>query len=194
MTTTGTVVDENNNSLMMNPWYNARELDTFRRQARDACLQLRALVVSRTTATTGSPAATATMAYNDETRGLESRICTERARRRYLVRRCIVRAQKKLCPDRLADLAQRCSHWARVLAYEEAARDCQRAYYQPTEKRTIPTATKGNSIDSTTTPIITRTSLKRSFSASRPDSVTSRQFCCDSNIGENAGQNKRARQ
>ncbi|KAL7580329.1 hypothetical protein ACA910_004362 [Epithemia clementina (nom. ined.)] len=67
------------------------------------------------------------MAWNEQTRGLESRVCTERQRRRYLATKCVVRAQSQLSPERLAALSLRCTRWAGELAQQEALRDQERA-------------------------------------------------------------------
>ena len=76
---------------------------------------------------------TCSMALSAASRGLESRVCTERQRRRYLATKCVVRAQSKLMPDRLAGLSMRCTQWAADLAQKEATLDYERAYLLLTE-------------------------------------------------------------
>mmetsp|Transcript_20650 Transcript_20650/g.26643 ORF Transcript_20650/g.26643 Transcript_20650/m.26643 type:complete len:230 (+) Transcript_20650:138-827(+) len=101
-------------------WHSVTDMDTFRKEARNLCRMMRLTGE-------GAPANVCTMAQNQQTRGLESRSCLERQRRKLLASKCIVRAQSKLEPDRLAALAQRCTSWASILAQEEAARDHVRA-------------------------------------------------------------------
>ena len=69
------------------------------------------------------------MALNEETRGLEGRMCRERQRRRYLAIQAVVRGQHQVSSaERLAALYQRCTKWAARLAHCEGQRDFQRAY------------------------------------------------------------------
>ena len=76
-------------------------------------------------------------------RGLESRLCPERKRRKFMSNRCIVYASKKnkcagnSCDaDRLAALCQKINEWSTELAVMEGARDFDRAYCQE-RKRTL---------------------------------------------------------
>jgi hypothetical protein len=135
-------------------WYEARDLEDFRTEARDLCRQMRSemmMVVQQqqqqqqqqesNNNNTGDDndyslhqqqnvhvGGGVSLARDNQTRGLEQRSCLERQRRRYLANKCIVRAQYKLTPDRLSALACKCTQWAAELATEEAARDFVRAY------------------------------------------------------------------
>jgi hypothetical protein len=116
-------------------WYEARDLDDFRTEARDLCRQMRSNMAQEDMNNTNSTldnflprVSGVSLARDNQTRGLEQRSCLERQRRRYLANKCIVRAQYKLTPERLSALSQKCTHWAQNLATEEAARDFVRAY------------------------------------------------------------------
>ena len=131
-------VDNDENDL----WYNINDMQAFREQARVESQQLHLGLpktdsedTEATTPTMNNKnnknpkvAKPCTLAVNDATRGLEARFCRERNRRKYLATKCVVRAQSKLTPDRLATLSSRCSKWAVDLAHTEAVRDYQRAY------------------------------------------------------------------
>ena len=119
-------------------WYEAEDLGNFREEARTICRQLRLTTRTHsyradTASLSSSPeeqsqSSLCSMAVNTQTRGLESRMCLERQRRKYLTTKAVVRAQSKLNPERLAALSMRCTRWAALLAREEGARDYIRAY------------------------------------------------------------------
>lgn len=106
-------------------WYCVTDLDLFRTQVRDLCRQMRVSPEQHM-----APGGTCTYSLGalTHTRGLEQRACLERQRRKYMTARYVLRAQKTLTADDLALLAHNCTHWAAVLAREEAARDFVRAY------------------------------------------------------------------
>ena len=121
--------DQNNNDKV---FYTVAELEGFRDEARTACRQFRAATLAHKTISGGEETTAAnvcSLAFDEQTRGLESRMCRERQRRRFLANKCIVKAQSKLeSPERLSALSIRCTRWAQQLAREEAIRDYQRAY------------------------------------------------------------------
>eukprot|EP00522_Entomoneis_paludosa_P011068 CAMPEP_0172440114 /NCGR_PEP_ID=MMETSP1065-20121228/873_1 /TAXON_ID=265537 /ORGANISM="Amphiprora paludosa, Strain CCMP125" /LENGTH=210 /DNA_ID=CAMNT_0013188897 /DNA_START=63 /DNA_END=695 /DNA_ORIENTATION=- len=105
-------------------WFSAEDLDSFRNEARNLCRLMR----STEEAFSNCEKKVCTMAMCQQTRGLESRACLERQRRKLLATKCIVRAQSQVAGERLAALAQKCTRWASVVAQEEAARDFQSAH------------------------------------------------------------------
>mmetsp|Transcript_11584 Transcript_11584/g.25896 ORF Transcript_11584/g.25896 Transcript_11584/m.25896 type:complete len:217 (+) Transcript_11584:202-852(+) len=105
-------------------WFSVEDMEQFRNEARELCRQMR----TTEQATANSYAKVCSMAHCPKTRGLESRACLERQRRKILANKCIVRAQSQLEGDRLAALARRCTRWAAEIAQEEAARDYARAH------------------------------------------------------------------
>ena len=125
-------------------WYNAAELAVFRDEVRIMCRDLRVRVsvaAAQECEQAGihysSPTVpkedthdnhACSMAFSAQTRGLESRVCMERQRRRYLATKCVVRAQSRLSFERLADLSFRCTRWASELAQAEAVQDYRDAY------------------------------------------------------------------
>lgn len=74
-------------------------------------------------------------------RGLESRCCLERQRRKYLTNKYIVKASQhpNLSAERLAALSTKCTQYASRLAVQEAHDDYLRAYpMTKTLKRNVP--------------------------------------------------------
>lgn len=106
-------------------WYRPADLDQMRSEARELCRSMRAADGAVAGA---APGRTVKMAADEPSRGLESRCCLERQRRKFIASKCIVQAQHKLTPDRLAELAGRCTSWAAEVAAVEAERDYARAY------------------------------------------------------------------
>ena len=125
--------------LVPSSWYGEEEMSNFRDEARVTCRYIRSLVTTNDYSPTAvGPLPTGALEealFRSEVaataatlRGLEYRICHERQRRKCLATKCVVRAQVKLNPERLAALAQRCNQWATKLAQEEAMRDVLRAH------------------------------------------------------------------
>lgn len=100
-------------------WYSQDELAQWRADARNQCHSM----PYHNTSTQ------CTLSVDPATRGLESRACRERQRRRHLVLKCILKHSNSTTPpDTLAALAQRCTRYASALARQEAEQDYEEVY------------------------------------------------------------------
>lgn len=97
-------------------WYETRDLQSFRREARNLCRKMR-------------PFQSGSLALDESTRGLEQRVCWKRQKRKYHAIKDILRSQSALDRDQLAKLARQRSEWSEALARREAAHDFFRAYF-----------------------------------------------------------------
>jgi hypothetical protein len=94
-------------------WYQQKDLDYFKCQARTLCRKLRD-----------------TPDESESSRGLEHRICLERQRNKHLAIRFVLKAQTRSSnPDFIATVSSKCTAWAREVALAEASRDFCEAYY-----------------------------------------------------------------
>jgi hypothetical protein len=152
----GYVIDEECQSA---GWYNKFELDEMRVEAKNACRQIQ--INDATTSSVSNDTTTCCLAslssmceeksndpssqtphskvkpllcISEATRGLETRICMERQRRKYLVKQFILTAAKKLTLHhdshvcKLASASSRVTRYATKIAIEEAQYDYIRAY------------------------------------------------------------------
>jgi hypothetical protein len=95
-------------------WYQAKDLEEFKRQARTLCRRLR----------------TSPIVDEETARGLEHRICFERQKNKVLALRCILKAQRRLAHhEQVAMVARKCTAWAKEVAIVEATRDFCEAYH-----------------------------------------------------------------
>lgn len=137
-------------------WYNKTELDEMRFEARDICRQIRnedmvsssncsndiscfdslPSMNNNNDVTQLKQKLQPLLSLNEETRGLEHRICFERQRRKYLVRQFVLTAASKLKlnqpkhVNKLAWASSKVTRYSTKLAIEEALRDYIRAYQQ----------------------------------------------------------------
>lgn len=131
-------------------WYKKTDLVFFRDEARVICrnMRLRCPASSVYESCNGSDnnnracKVQPCMSFDEETRGLESRSCLERQRRKFISGKVIVKAASSDVGDEesLAVLARKCTYWASVLAYEEALRDYALVYGNTSTSSTVTTA------------------------------------------------------
>lgn len=128
-------------------WYNKSELDEMRFEARDVCRQVRNEdMISSSNCSNDNEIqlkqqkVRPLLSFNEETRGLEYRICIERQRCKYLVGQFVLTAASKLKlnqPKHIAKLAwasSRVTRYATKIAIEEASRDYICVYQQSLKK------------------------------------------------------------
>ncbi|GAX10385.1 hypothetical protein FisN_3Lh604 [Fistulifera solaris] len=117
------------NATQSELWYSADEMAAFEFEARQlSILVYRSLLQQHLEDT---PA----LALGPHTRGLETRGCIQRQLLRRQARAYIRQIQQGRTADELAEVAREMNAWAKHLAYEEAARDFDRAYADESNKR-----------------------------------------------------------
>jgi hypothetical protein len=133
-------------------WYNIADLEQFRNEARDLSRNLRNQMSEAMDVSYHNNHAVprpllvpplfleqASLSWATTTRGLEQRSCLERQRRKFIANKCILRAAAAAqqqqqqqrpggWPERLAEIAQKCTQWAVRVARQEGERDVIRAY------------------------------------------------------------------
>jgi hypothetical protein len=133
-------------------WYNITDLEQFRNEARDLSRNLRNQMSEAMDVSCHNNHAVprpllvppmfleqASLSWATTTRGLEQRSCLERQRRKFIANKCILRAAAAAqqqqqqqrpggWPERLAEIAQKCTQWAVLVARQEGERDVIRAY------------------------------------------------------------------
>lgn len=115
-------ISEHSKTMKADLWYQPSDLAGFRDEVRNLCRSLRC------------PQQHSILLKDGSIRGLESRLCPERKRRKFVSNRCIVHAAKKTCvgnlwdAERLAALCQKINEWSTELAVIQGARDFDRAW------------------------------------------------------------------
>jgi hypothetical protein len=110
-------------------WYQQDEMNGFRDEANLLCSEL------KTAHSISDRSRELCFAFDEQTRGLEQRLCPERRRRKCVANKIIVKTQFKLQGERLAQLAQRVTSWATQLAAIEGDRDYQNVHEEQDKKR-----------------------------------------------------------
>ena len=89
-------------------WFTETEIEGFKVRARALCEDIKLKV-----ATT-----------EENTRGLELRLCGARQRRKYMILQAIIKAQRRYKdPKQLSNIARRCTVWSKAVAAIVAQRD-----------------------------------------------------------------------
>lgn len=116
------------NATQSELWYSADEMAAFEFEARQlSILVYRNLLQQKLEGPT--------LALGPHTRGIETRGCIQRQILRRQARAYIRQIQQGRTADELAEVAREMNAWAKHLAYEEAARDFDRAYSDESNKR-----------------------------------------------------------
>lgn len=110
-------------------WYSADEMAAFEFEARQLSILVYRSLLEQQMEDTPS------LALGPHTRGLETRGCIQRQLLRRRTRAYIRQIQQGHTADELAEVAREMNAWAKHLAYEEAARDFDRAYADESNKR-----------------------------------------------------------
>jgi len=140
-------------------WYNKVELRGFRNEARIICGMLR----SRKEYKRYNKAGLCILSdRKGKARGLESRACLERCKRKTLCVKQIVQAARgkyRENPEALSRLAQKANRWAAALAVEEASRDFAHAW-----------------VIGASEPLLTPKQPKRALEEAKQNSICQRQI------------------
>lgn len=110
-------------------WYQQDEMNEFRDEANLLCCEV------KNAHSISDQSRELYFAFDEQTRGLEQRLCPERRRRKCAAIKLIVKTQFKINRERLAQLAQRVTSWATQLAAIEGDRDYQKVHEEQDKKR-----------------------------------------------------------
>ena len=132
-----------NNQELSNLWYSDNDLAHFKRLYKEDSRLLRATPHFVHNAVYRC----CSMAFDDQTRGMETYACSERVRRRVLTVRFVCKTQREVSRRRLATLSQRYTRWAERLAVEEAYWDYERAYGAHTRWKSTTNGQADNVVD-----------------------------------------------
>lgn len=102
-------------------WFTETEIEGFKVKARALCEDIKLGVTEE-----------------ENTRGLELRLCQERQRRKFMILQAILRAQKRFKDSKhLSNIARKCSVWSKAVAAILAQRDyC--LLYEPARISSVP--------------------------------------------------------